>query len=32
MKKPNLNNFGKKLKLKERVKKQEVFTEKDIWI
>ena len=32
MKKPNLNNFGKKLKLKERVKKQETFTEKDIFI
>lgn len=32
MKKPNLNNFGKKLKLKERVTKQELFTEKDIFI
>ena len=32
MKKPNLNNFGKKLKLKERVKKQETFTEKEIFI
>ena len=32
MKKPNLNNFGKKLKLKERVKKQETFTEKEIFV
>ena len=27
MKKPNLNNFGKKLKFKERSKKEEIFTE-----
>ena len=32
MKKPNLNNFGKKLKFKQRTKKQETFTEKDIFI
>tara|TARA_B110000503_G_scaffold97893_1_gene146772 strand:- start:3011 stop:3418 length:408 start_codon:yes stop_codon:yes gene_type:complete len=32
MKKPNLNNFGKKLKFKERVKKQETYTEKDLFI
>ena len=32
MKKPNLNNFGNKLKLKERVKKKETVTEKDLFI
>lgn len=32
MKKPNLNNFGKKLKFKERSKKQETFTEKDLFL
>lgn len=30
--KPNLNNFGKKLKFKQRTKKQETFTEKEIFI
>jgi hypothetical protein len=32
MKKPNLNNFGNKLKFKERVKKQKTITEKDLFI
>jgi hypothetical protein len=32
MKKPNLNNFGKKLKFKQRTKKQETYTEKDLFI
>jgi len=32
MKKPNLNNFGKKLKFKQRTKKQETITEKELFI
>ena len=32
MKKPNLNNFGKKLKLNERPTKQKTITEKDLFI
>lgn len=33
MNKPNLNNFGKNLKAKQRnIKPQQVFTEKDIFI
>jgi hypothetical protein len=32
MKKPNLNNFGKKLKFKPRIKKQEALTEKELFI
>jgi hypothetical protein len=32
MKKPDLNNFGNKLKFKERVKKQKTITEKDLFI
>jgi hypothetical protein len=30
--KPNLNNFGKKLKFKQRAKKQETITEKELFI
>lgn len=30
--KPNLNNFGKKLKFKQRTKKQETITEKELFI
>jgi hypothetical protein len=30
--KPNLNNFGKKLKFKQRIKKQETITEKELFI
>ena len=32
MKKPNLNNFGKKLKLNERPTKQKTITEKELFI
>jgi hypothetical protein len=32
MKKPNLNNFGKKLKLNERPTKQKIITEKELFI
>jgi hypothetical protein len=32
MKKPNLNNFGNKLKFKPRVKKQKFLTEKEVFI
>ena len=32
MRKPNLNNFGNKLKFKQRSKKQETISEKDLFI
>jgi hypothetical protein len=32
MRKPNLNNFGDKLKFKPRAKKRETITEKDLFI
>lgn len=32
MKKPNLSNFGKKLKFSERVEKKQILTEKDLFV
>lgn len=32
MRKPNLNNFGDKLKFKQRIKKEETLTEKELFV